>query len=165
MGYYEGIVCENAHKVARRVSNNSAAGTAFCDQCGAATHFKCPGCGKPIRGGETPNSIDERRMARADDKSWPTPWYCYGCGVAYPWTTKKIEAAKEIVAEVDGLTAKDRESLSASIPDLLSDTPRSDLAAMRWKQALLKLAGPAKEVIVGVITDIATSTIKRQMGL
>ncbi|MBL8759991.1 MAG: DUF2321 domain-containing protein [Phycisphaerae bacterium] len=165
VGYYEGLVCENAHKVARRTFGNHAEGTEYCDQCGAKAHCQCPSCRKMIRGGEVPATIDNRRNASADDKTWPLPWYCYACGQAYPWTQRKIDAAQQLVDELEELTTFEREGLKTSIPDLMSQTPNSDLAAIRWRQAIGKVSAISQQILVKLLADIAAESIKKALGI
>lgn len=164
MAYYKGIVCSNAHRVVRLVFRYEDAAPQFCDQCGAKAHGACLNCGKPLRAGEVPSTIQARKDASALDNSWPIPWYCYECGTAYPWTSNKVESARSLIGGVEDLTSAEREGLSSSLEDLLADTPRSEQAALTWKKALSRIGGPARSALVKVATDVATAGVRHIMG-
>jgi hypothetical protein len=52
------------------------------------------------------------------------PSYCWKCGKPYPWTERRLQAAKQLVDEFDDeLDESDRAKLKESIDDLAKDTP------------------------------------------
>jgi hypothetical protein len=165
MQYYTGIVCQNGHKVARRVFSNEAEGITHCPLCGAKAIDACLDCQKSIRGGEIPTTMNARRDASADDTSWPLDAYCYGCGKAYPWTVKRAEAATETLDELEQLTEFERGQLKGSIVDIMADTTRTEVGAIRWKKTIAKYAGTtAQGVLTKLLADLASAAAKNTVG-
>lgn len=66
------------------------------------------------------------------------PSYCRACGKPYPWTALKLEAAKELVEELDGLDAEERQLLKQSLDDLVTDSPKTEVAGLRFKRLMKK---------------------------
>lgn len=93
------------------------------------------------------------------------PSYCYGCGTAFPWTQRKIEAAQELADEIDELTPDEKEKLKNSIPDLTRDTARTELASVRFKKLIAKAAPTLGTAIKDIVVSIATDAAKKSMGL
>jgi hypothetical protein len=65
--------------------------------------------------------------------------------------------------ELDDLTPQEREVLKGSLDDLVADTPRTALAATRFKKVVAR-AGPVvaeglKELLIGVVTESAKKMI------
>jgi hypothetical protein len=85
------------------------------------------------------------------------PGYCHSCGNPFPWTVAGIEAAKILISEMDELSEPDKETLKSSLGDLVSDTPKSAVAAERYKKIVKKLAAESgaalKQVAVGLIVE------------
>ena len=88
------------------------------------------------------------------------PNFCFKCGKPFPWTAARIEAAKDLAGEIDELTAEERDTLKGLIPDLAADTPKTELAAHRYKKILGKISDGAQEVVTSVVTKIATEAAK-----
>ena len=53
------------------------------------------------------------------------------------------------------------DQLSKSIDDLITDSPRTELAATRFKKILLKVGEPAALALRELIVDIVSSTAKK----
>lgn len=144
--YYNAQICENGHVVNAWIDNYPGLEQAFCSICGSKTLRTCPKCGQPIRG------ID--RYAMSPDYSRPA--YCPDCGSALPWTVSAIEAVKELAARTE-MEAMDRTELPDLIENLVRQTPRTPLAALRMK-GLLDKVGPLaaegfKQILIGVVTE------------
>jgi hypothetical protein len=91
------------------------------------------------------------------------PAYCHGCGSAYPWTDKRTAAAKELVEELAHLKPHERELLKRTIDELVLDTPRTQLAIVRFKRLVAK-AGPdagiaLRELLVLVVSEAVRRAI------
>ena len=127
MGYYRSAtICENGHvlNATRAVSDK------YCTECNAKVITKCPYCGNPIRGMYESDSIV------IFPGSYKLPKYCYNCGEAYPWTEKSIKNTQALICEDDSLSNVDKERLSRSLPDIMSETPGTQLAISHVKKAL-----------------------------
>ena len=73
MHYYETLVCENGHYVARGHDVVTSFEGEYCPRCGAKVLSQCPSCGGAIISAST------------------IPDYCTKCGGAYPWNKKDCE--------------------------------------------------------------------------
>ena len=128
---------------------------AYCPDCGAQTVNSCPKCNHAIRGSST----------EVLHFGYTPPKYCENCGEPYPWTAQAIEAGQELAEVLDGLTDTEKSELTKNIADLASDTPKTPLASARVKRILAKLGADAYQVAIKVVTDVATESAKKQLGL
>ena len=115
---------------------------AFCTQCGARNITACEKCQTPINhryAGEVHN-------------------YCAGCGKPFPWTETALTAAREYTDELEELSTEDKTILKATFTDLTVDSPKTEIAASRFKRILRKLAPDVAETIRKTIVDIASET-------
>jgi hypothetical protein len=122
----------------------------FCSECGEAAVAGCEHC---------KNSIT------VDDVIHGRPSYCSFCGNRFPWTEASLVAAKEYADEMEELSSADKEKLKATFVDLSADTPRTPLAASRFKK-IIAMVGPASgEVLKRFCIDFATDVAKKLAGL
>lgn len=156
--YYDTMqVCLNGHKITEFAESQSVVRQEFCAKCGAKTILACTSCQKPIRG--------HRHMSRVfSSQGTPVPKYCMQCGVAHPWQQASIENLEAIMREGD-LSQTDMETVVLALPDILQDTPKTELATLRLSKVMAKLGKPIYDVAIGVISDIASETAKKSMGL
>ena len=157
LGWWDiGQVCLHGHVVNEQVIAERDHCQMFCGTCGKATIAACRRCGAPIRGVyHVPGSYLIESM--------PAVAYCLGCGKPYPWTEKRVQAAKELADEIAHLKPQERELLKRSIDDLLTDTPRTHLAIARFKRLIAK-AGPEaeaalREILVQVVSEAVRKAI------
>jgi hypothetical protein len=92
------------------------------------------------------------------------PSYCVECANPFPWTVTALEAAKEYTDELDALTVEDKAALKESFADLTVDTPRTPLAASRYKRIVSKLAPFARETLQKIIVEVVTNGANKIMG-
>ena len=154
--YDVGQACRNSHAVNGYEGTMPQFGAAFCPKCGARTLTACPGCDAPIRG---------MYLDVLTTEEWSPAPFCTGCGAPFPWTTAGIAAGRELVAMLEGLSDDERSALSASFDDLVRDTPRTGVAAMRVKMALGKVGATGAAALRDVLVGIATESAKKAMGL
>ncbi len=57
------------------------------------------------------------------------------------------------------------DEVATLVPDLTSDTPKAESAAMRLKPILLKLGKVGYDVAIKIISDVASATVKKILGL
>ena len=124
-----------------------------CEKCGQPTTTKCPSCYSNIRG----------RLLGADviQGNFAAPSYCWKCGHQYPWTERRLRAAKELADEFDELDEADREKLKKSIDDLVKDSPAMEVAGTRFKKIVGKLGKASGEAIKRVVIDICSEAAKK----
>lgn len=129
--YRTAMVCENGHTVTDDVEGSPERTAAFCPECGARTLTACPNCGQGVRGYYKVPSITDLTGRVA-----PVPAFCHACGQPYPWTRAKLDSLRELVEETAGLTDEEKAKLSRGLDDIIADTPRTEVAAMRVKRWL-----------------------------
>lgn len=146
-------VCLNGHVRSRNIREYQSWGETYCSECGAQTIQECPACHKPLRGA----NLDVLRLITSDEKFAA---YCHECGAAFPWTTSRVEAATELLRESE-LSQSDQIQLVAVLPDLLTDTPRTQVAIARY-QRIIKNAGKAiQSGMRDILIDIASEAVKK----
>ena len=129
----------------------------FCDKCGEATVTQCEACGAAIRGGYHHDGL-------VLGASYDTPPdYCHACGKQYPWTASKMQAAKELVDELDSLDNEDRRILKQSLDDLVTESPKTEVASLRFKRIMKKVGKESYEAVKTVVTDLVSESIKKTL--
>ena len=89
------------------------------------------------------------------------PNYCLKCGKPYPWTEKRLRAAKELADEFEELDQADRDKLKESLDDLVKDSPATEVAGKRVKKIVAKLGKESADAIKSIIIDIVSETAKK----
>ncbi len=154
--YKTALICRNGHVVTSNIE--SGLGGKRCTVCGAENIVACPTCNTPIRGYVYyPHVIGGPPYQR--------PSYCHNCGSAYPWTETKLQALRALVQEMENLPPDERKRLSDSLGDLIADTPSTETAAFRMKKALADARPAIASTIKNLLIDVATSAVKKQIGL
>jgi hypothetical protein len=151
--YSDAEICLNGHTITEMLSSSPRRHEERCHQCGAPTITACPTCGARIRGQEVVEFYVEYEL----------PSYCHNCSAPYPWMETKLQAARELADEVDDLAPEERDKLKGTLDDLVADTPRTALAATRFKRLATK-AGPAiaegfRHILVDVVSESAKKMI------
>ena len=155
--YYDvAQVCLNGHMVNDTWQSSPSFSKDFCPECGVRTIVECPSCRNRIQGFyHVPGVITTSTASvRA---------YCHACGRPYPWTFAKVEAAKALAAELDELNDSDRLLLQSSIDDLVADTPRTELAIVRFKKVMMKTGKQAADGLKGVLVNVVSEAVRRQL--
>lgn len=153
-GYHQRQTCLNGHITSNYVgtAHGNAHMQPFCGMCGAETIVNCPSCRKPQRG-----SLQDVLVS---GDSTPDS-YCWSCGKPYPWTEGRISAVAELVQEEEQLSEQDKLTLTTSLPELVSDTPRTTLAATRVRRIAGKVGGTFKAAMYKFAVDCASETAKK----
>lgn len=156
--YYEtALICLNGHVLDTAIEGGPPPARR-CPECGAETRSTCEGCGKAIHG-----HLFVPGVLGGDPYQQPT--YCHDCGAAYPWTTRRLEALRELIREMDGLSGEERERLALSLDDLIAETPKTEVAVIRLKKALTKVGAEAAAAAKRILVDIASQTVKKSLGI
>lgn len=158
MSYYVAQICQNGHIITDTYnSSGKKKGEHFCRKCGEKTITKCPECNTNIRGRWVTSwqSTGEFRRLVC------TPKFCHHCGVSYPWTIRNEDAAKELISTLTELSEKDRQQLSDDLPDLISESPRTEVVANKFRLTIGKLSGMMKDLLYNLTVDIASETAKK----
>lgn|SRR5574337_743231 len=158
MGYYKiAQICRNGHVQSTDVERHSPGPR--CEECGAEGITKCPHCAAPIHGYyhvEGVLAIGER---------FSPPKYCHNCGKPYPWTEVRLQALHELISEMEGVSAEEKQRLNGSRDDLIADTPRTEVAVTRFKKALAR-AGPEVAIAMKkILIEVGTEAVKKSLGI
>ena len=148
-----GLVCLNGHDVNNRSTTEPQYNADYCPKCGAKTISECPHCSEPINGEYLDPNISAGRPAL----------FCHACGKPYPWTEKKAEALEEMIAELVGFEAGELEKLKESIPDLICETPKSDIAVFRYRNAIIKAGTIGGKALYDLAASVAGSVIANKL--
>lgn len=146
-------VCLDGHVITGSYHDFSYEQQKHCDQCGAATITACPGCTTEIRG----------HFRGGFRQEYSVSPFCHECGKPYPWTEARLQVALEMIEELEGLSSDDRAALSGTIPDLVRETPRTELAILRFKKLAAKLGKAAGDALYKAAIDVAAEAVKRSL--
>ncbi len=153
-GFLTAQICVNGHMITSSLETSPELSARFCDRCGAETISECPQCRASIRGYfhvDGVVSLNETRV-RA---------FCHECGNPYPWTEAKLSAAREMADELDELSEEEKEQLKGTLDDLVRDTPRTEVAATRFKKLMAKVGKGAAKAMRDIVVDILSETAKK----
>ena len=157
--YHTAEVCLNGHYTTSSVEENPECKGQYCPKCGSKTITQCLNSSANIRGRYVvPNFVDLVTK-------YKPPNYCHSCGKPLPWTAQKISAAQELVEEIEGLSEDEKEILKQSIFELSQDSPRTELASVRYKKLFSKCRGYACQLLNSTVTSVATAAAKKYLGL
>lgn len=151
-------ICLNGHCITSNADAHPERKQAFCQRCGAKTITACPSCNASIRG-----EYDYGIAVMGN--IYNPPSYCYQCGAPFPWTQTALETAAALIQEDDLLSQESHERLIESLPDIINETPKSRLAAMRLKSFVESAAKFAADAMRQFAIDFACEFVKKQMGL
>lgn len=148
-------VCLNGHRI-----NSSSRGFPqhnknFCPDCGEATIQACPSCECPIKG---------HLIGAFTINETPVRAFCDNCGMPYPWQISKVDNAVELL-RLKGLDEGIVQEVEKNLPAIVRDTPKTEVAVLRMKQALEKAGKPLYDIGIKVISDVAAATAKSYLGL
>ena len=150
-------ICLNGHVITSRMRSSPARSAKRCAICGEVTIAECPNCNASIRGFyHVPGVIDLAQKYRR-------PAFCHECGAPYPWTERRLVAAKDLAYELEALSDEERQLLAQSLDDIVRDTPKTSVAAGRFKRLVAKAGGVAAEAFKDILTDIASETAKKMI--
>jgi hypothetical protein len=155
-GYDTMEVCIEGHQTTSMATSFPEGREPFCSKCGAKTITLCPECSATIRGFyHVPGFLSTSET--------PVPNNCHACGTAYPWRQTAIASAIEILEmQMEG---QDVTGINALIHTVVVDSPRAEVAALKLKRMVGKLAKSTYDVAIKVISDIASHTAKKTLWL
>ena len=152
-GYDVAQVCPNGHVSNPSTKNCPQHSRNFCEECGEQTVTSCMKCKNPIRGRYWGGVIDLTE--------YKPPACCGDCGHAFPWTERRIKAAKEMLTESGELTPEQVKETEASIEELAKNSPQGQVAATRMKRILSKVGKGTASAVRDILVDIASETAKK----
>ena len=160
MGYYDvAQICLNGHCITDSANRNQIFRKDFCTKCGAQTIMECPSCKQPIQG-----QYFEPGLVAAGFKCY-VPKYCHACGKPYPWTTDAIDAMAELLSFEDNFSKDETQALINSLPDIISETPRTQLAITRFKKLLNSATSLTIDGVRQFAIDFGCELARKQLGI
>ncbi|MCX6831471.1 MAG: DUF2321 domain-containing protein [candidate division Zixibacteria bacterium] len=150
-------ICTNGHVINRSSKKYPQHNNDFCDKCGQRTLTKCEKCGGDIRGEYHVEGV------ASFGGDFPAPAFCVQCGSPFPWTVSRLQAARELAAEMEELTEEERESLSRSLDDLIRDTPQTTVSVSRFKKVAKKISKEGLSGLREILIDIVSETAKKSI--
>jgi hypothetical protein len=154
-------VCLNGHVVTSK-SNDLEIEQPFCSICGQPVINKCENCSTPVRGSfREPSVIDPPYWY--PKTSYHKPAYCYQCGNAFSWTKRGKEAAYELIEFDDNLNATEKDDFKASINDLIIESPKTNLATVKFKTFVSKAGGELGKGLKEILIDLVSETVKKSI--
>ena len=143
----------NGHHTTKSIETSPNLRGKFCPDCGEATFTTCQHCDHRIRGHyHVPGAIGIW--------DWSPPSYCHNCGEPYPWTERRLAAAKEMADEIEELSHRERDVLKQSISDLGKDGPQTELAAARYARLRKKIGPVASSILDKLVGAFASAAAK-----
>jgi hypothetical protein len=147
-------ICVAGHRTNSRVRDIPDLNKAFCDLCGSKTITACPKCS-----GQIPGGFPGITSAGSD----PAPKFCVHCGCPYPWTQLALQTALELSDEAADLSSEQREQLKSSIRDLVQESPKTQLAVIRFKKLIGSAGGAIGDAVKKTLAEVLSEVIKRQI--
>lgn len=161
-GYEDGVVCENGHWINRYGQSCPERTSAACPQCGARAINTCATCQAPVRGAKTPEPAHGITVVSLQRPA-PPGCYCYNCGSPYEWTDRAMAAARDLIAMETNVSDEERAALSAEVPNLFSEGPRTAVAMHRLRAFLGKAAPATAQALRELLVDVVAETVKRSL--
>lgn len=159
MGFYHiAQVCTNGHMINDSSDEYPEMNQSFCTKCGAKTITKCPSCGSNIRGDYDCGIPVLGGSTRVDS-------YCYSCGSPYPWTESALKNASLLIKEEENLSEELKASVIESLPDIISETPGTNLASVRIKKCLTAAGKITGDAVRQFVIDFGCELAKKSLGL
>ncbi len=157
--YYDvAQICLNGHCITKETREHPEDQQKFCHQCGAETITACPACHAAIKG-----CLQTPGLPNVWD--YEVPAYCPNCGKPYPWTKARIDAIAELIREDENMQETAQEALVVSLPDIIAETPKTNLAIARIQKALVAAGKFTAEGIRQFVIDFGCELVKSQLGM
>ena len=154
--YYTQLVCMNGHQITDRLEEFYGTKN-FCSDCGSETISCCEKCNSPIPGDYAVSGVVSIGFET------PTPSYCPNCGNPFPWTEKILDSAVELLALDTNLDIATKELIKNSLPDLLVDTPATNLAVAKYQTYIGRTSKIVKDAMHNLLVDVVSETVKKSL--
>ena len=152
-------ICRDGH-VLIDMAGSHELNEKFCSKCGMAIISQCEHCHKDIKGRPRFEDLIDPPYGYFPGKV-SRPEFCIHCGKPYPWTEQAKETIKEIIRFSDALNDAEKEDFQRIVPDLIVDTPRTQMALMKFKTYAGKAGKEIGKIIKDILTDVAADVIKK----
>ena len=158
--YRTAQICQNGHMITSSIESCPELKQIFCSKCGAKTITACPSCNAPLFGDMYDTDGSAIYGFCATVKS-----YCHNCGKAYPWTESVIQSTTLLIQEEDELTEQLKNATIQSLPDIVTETPATNLAVIRIKKCLASAGKFTADGIRQFVIDFGCELAEKSLGL
>lgn len=164
------LICKAGHVANIYKELHPERNTEHCLICPEEVISACPSCNTPIRGGYystevwnttyagsiiSPQHSNTRthtqELTSLDNYQFPA--YCHKCGQPYPWTEERLAVGEQIVDALEGLDPEQKSQLKALFPDLIIETPRSNLAVIELAKIVDAFRSFGKDVFINWLAN------------
>lgn len=153
--YHGASICKNGHVVSKYNSNSQK----YCTQCGSEIISSCAYCNQPIHG------LYVSDIPIIGNRPYTRPDYCYNCGKPYPWTESALQNTALLIQEEEELSEQLKASLVESLPDIVTETPATDLAIVRIKKCLATAGKFTADAVRQFVIDFGCELAIKSLGL
>jgi hypothetical protein len=154
--YYDvAQICLNGHLITDMASSYPQHQQAYCAKCGKPTIVACPSCSESIKGYY---HVDGVFLSHSH---YQIPFYCIKCGKTFPWTSEKLNAARELVQEAEFLNPEEQTQLISTFEDIIADSPKTQVAANRASRLMKKAGSTVAGILRDIFVDIASEAAKK----
>lgn len=98
-------------------------------------------------------------------RPYARPDYCHNCGMPYPWTASALENAILLIQEEEELSEQLKVSAIESLPDIITETPKTNIAVVRIKKLLASTGKITGDAIRQFAIDFGCELAKKSLGL
>ena len=152
MNYYNATICLNGHVVDKRLANAQK----YCSTCGKETYSLCTNCQNPIHGVINIDGL-------IGSSKYNKPYYCYECGMPYPWTQKILDNAVELLSLDDELDDTSKDLIKSAIPELIVDSPTTPIAVAKYRKGISKAGLIVSDALRQLLVDVISETAKKAL--
>jgi hypothetical protein len=144
-------ICLNDHVIADSVNDFIA--QKYCSEWGESVINKCEVCSQNIKG--RPRYISQIRPPFAYFSGpYMKPLFCINCGIPYPWTKIRKEAAFELIQFSEALNPTEKEDLQDSIDDLIANSSKTNVAIVKFKAYAAKAGTEIAKGLRDILIDL-----------
>jgi hypothetical protein len=149
-------ICTNGHLITASSKEEPELMRNFCKRCGSQTITTCQHCNSEITGYETEYGAL---------LGYDVPHYCPDCGKPYPWTEKSINTITLLIKEEANFSTEEAANLTNSLPDIVTETPATQLAVLRFKKAVCSAGKFTADSLRQFTIDFGCELAKKSLGL
>lgn len=154
-------ICLNGHIIDYEIENEES----FCRDCGAPLITSCPACGAELPKQTYYVEYDYNYEPYNCYNAYVRPNFCPFCSEPYPWTAAALESTCSLLEEDTQLSDLEIEKLKNILPDILVETPKTNLACARIKKALASCSHFVADGLKDFLKDFACEVVLRKLGL
>lgn len=147
-------ICLNGHVITEMAGGHPEYRKEFCIDCGEKTIMSCQNCNTNIKGYHSVPGV----IGIFD---YHKPKYCEKCGHPFPWTSRQLESAKELIDLTDNLNTDEKAELKSSIDELVKDGPQTVVAQAKYKKYISKAGSEIGKGIKDILVDVVSETVKK----